>query len=127
MKLAGSDRTLLDVSGLDRLGVIEVAAATGQVGISYRTIGRDAPDFKAPFRLSRGDIVMIGPTGPLVEVNSRDPSRSKPANEPEEETPWYVLSREQIIWLVGAAALLTFVYVLGRVLRSRARRRLNSG
>ena len=71
-------------------------SSAGQAGISYRTVGRDAPDFRAPFRLSRGDILIVGSSGPLAEINSRDPSRSHPPNEPEEEMPWYMLSREQM-------------------------------
>jgi hypothetical protein len=30
-------------------------------------------------------------------------------------------------WLIGAAALLLVIYVIGRVLRARARRRIKSG
>ena len=127
LKLASGDRTLLDIGGLDRIGVIEVVSAAGQAGISYRTVGRDPPEFRVPFRLSRGDIAVVGSTGLLLEIDSRDPARSRPANEPEEEVPWYTLSREHMIWLGGAAALLIFVYGLGRVLRARARRRLSSG
>jgi hypothetical protein len=126
LKLVDSDRTLFDVSGLDRIGVIELASAAGQVGITYRTVGRDAPDFKVPFRLSRGDIVVVGSTGLLAEIDSRDPSRSRPAYDPGDRSPWYELSRLQTTWLIGTAALLIFVYVIGRVLRARARRRIKS-
>ena len=128
MKLVNSDRTLLDVSGLDRIGVIELASAAGQAGITYRTVGRDAPDFKVPFRLSRGDIVVVGSSGLLAEIDSRDPSRSRPRNEPEERgCRGTTLSRLQMTWLSGAAALLIVIYVIGRVLRARARRRIKSG
>ena len=127
LKLAHSDRTLFDVSGLDRIGVIELASAAGQVGITYRTVGRDAPDFKVPFRLSRGDIVIVGATGLLAEIDSRDPSRSRPPYDPEAGAPWYDLSRLQMTWLVGAVAFLFFIYVIGRVLRARARRRIKPG
>jgi hypothetical protein len=123
LTLKSSSQTLFDVSGLDRIGVLELASAAGQSGISYRTVGREAPDFKVPLHLSRGDIVVVSSAGSLVEIDSRDPSRSKPASEPEEPTPWYLLSREQMIWLGGAIALLAFVAILGRALRARARRR----
>jgi len=123
LTLKSSSQTLFDVSGLDKIGVLELASAAGQNGISYRTVGREAPDFKVPFHLSRGDIVVVSSAGSLVEIDSRDPSRSKPASEPEEPTPWYLLSREQMIWLGGAAALLVFIAILGRALRARARRR----
>ena len=107
MKLVSSDRTLFDVSGLDRIGVIELASSAGQAGITYRTVGRDAPDFKVPFRLSRGDIVVVGSSGPLAEIDSRDPSRSRPPIRTRGgRRRGTMLSRVQMTWLIGAAALL---------------------
>jgi hypothetical protein len=124
LTLSGEGKALLDVSGLDRLGVLEIASAGGLQGISYRTVGREAPAFTAPFRLSRGDVVIVGGTGPIAEVDTRDPSHSKPANEPDDAAPWYELSREQWMWVGGAVAFLIALSFFGRWLRARARRRL---
>jgi hypothetical protein len=126
LTVAGNGRTLLDVSGLDRIGVLEIANAGGQQGIAYLTIGHQPPSFSTPFRLSRGDVVIVGNSGKLAEIDTRDPAHGNPASEPDDAMPWYVLSRERWLWLAGGAALLVALALLGRWLRARARRRLSA-
>ncbi|MDB5875507.1 MAG: cellulose synthase [Ramlibacter sp.] len=70
----GSDRPLLDVSGLNRAGLLEVAQLGRDAGASYRTLGRDAPVLDRPLQLSSGNVAVIGMTGLRAELNTIDPA-----------------------------------------------------
>jgi hypothetical protein len=60
---------VLDVSGLDDIGVLDVVRAGEIAGVAYATVGRDAPAFEKPIRLGRGDVAIVGPAGVLAEVS----------------------------------------------------------
>jgi hypothetical protein len=70
----GSERPLLDVSGLNRAGLLEVARSGGELGAIYRTLGRDAPAMGQAMQLSAGNIAVIGVNGLRAEINTLDPS-----------------------------------------------------
>lgn len=60
---------VLDISGLDDIGVLDVVRAGEVAGVAYATVGREAPAFEKPIRLGRGDVAIVGPTGVLAEVS----------------------------------------------------------
>jgi hypothetical protein len=60
---------ILDISGLDEIGVVDVVKAGEQHGIAYATVGQRAPAFEKPIRLGRGDVAVVGATGVLAEVS----------------------------------------------------------
>jgi hypothetical protein len=70
----GSERPLLDVSGLNRAGLLEVSRAGGELGAIYRTLGRDAPLLGQVMQLSAGNVAVIGANGLRAELNTIDPS-----------------------------------------------------
>jgi hypothetical protein len=71
---SGTERPLLDVSGLNRAGLLEVAKVGRDAGAIYRTLGRDAPVLDKPMKLSAGNIAVIGANGLRTEINTIDPS-----------------------------------------------------
>lgn len=60
---------ILDVSGLDDIGVVDVVKAGEQHGVAYATVGQRAPILEKPIRLGRGDVAVVGATGVLAEVS----------------------------------------------------------
>jgi hypothetical protein len=70
----GSDRPLLDVSGLNRPGLLEVVKQGGNSGAVYRTLGREGPAPDKPLQLSQGNVAVIGMNGLRAEINTWDPT-----------------------------------------------------
>jgi hypothetical protein len=91
------DSIYFDVSGLDRIGVAQVLTAGSASGVWWQTIGAMAPNFDQPFRLARGDVALVGNSGPLVEIDSNDPAGSRMVVESSDETPFYHPPMERVI------------------------------
>ncbi len=73
--LAGTkDHPLLDVRGLNRVGVIEVTGTGNDIGAVYRSLGSQPPSMEKPIQLSGGNLAIMGNNGLRTEVNTRDPS-----------------------------------------------------
>jgi hypothetical protein len=70
----GSDRPLLDVGGLPRAGVLEVAKQGSWSGALYRTLGREGPAPDRALQLSQGNIAVIAASGLRAEINTWDPT-----------------------------------------------------
>jgi hypothetical protein len=62
-------KVFYDVSGLDRVAVLQAVTDAKQPGISYQSVG-NPPQFVEPFRLPQGDIAVLGSTGVLAAMNS---------------------------------------------------------
>lgn len=115
--LAGSgDKPLVDVSGLNRVGLLEVTKVGNDTGASYRTLGKEAPPMDKPMQLSDGNVAIIGASGLRSEVNTVDPSGQGRLREARpsffERTYW---------WLLPALVIAFFIALL--VYASRVRRR----
>jgi hypothetical protein len=81
LHVAGGERPLLDVSGLNRAGILEVTRIGRDAGAIYRTLGREAPPMDSRMQLSGGNIAVIGMNGLRAEVNTLDPSGEGMARE----------------------------------------------
>lgn len=112
------ERPLLDVTGLNRAGLLEVTRMGRDSGAIYRTLGRDAPPIDRPMRLSGGNIAVIGMTGLRAELNTVDPSGQGMARESRpsltERGYWWLLP---LVVAAFVGALLVHAY--------RVRRRRN--
>lgn len=118
--LAGSgDKPLIDVTGLNRIGLLEVTQVGGETGASYRTLGQDAPAMDKPMQLSDGNVALIGANGLRSEVNTVDPTGQGRLREARpsffERTYW---------WLLPILVVAFFIALL--VYASRVRRRKNA-
>jgi hypothetical protein len=113
----GSERPLLDVSGLNRAGLLEVSRVGGELGAIYRTLGREAPPMARTMQLSAGNVAVIGASGLRAEINTLDPSGQGLGRTPH---PSFA-SRAQ--WWVASLAALVVIAVLAaqgwRILRRR--------
>lgn len=69
---AGKGAAQLDVGGVDRLATAEVVTAAGQPGIAFQNIGAQAPKLLAAFRLGRGNLALLGDSGPVLQLESED-------------------------------------------------------
>lgn len=115
--LAGTkDRPLLDVRGLNRVGVIEVHGSGDDLGAVYRTMGQQPPSMEKPIQLSSGNLAIMGNNGLRTEVNTRDPSGQ---GIMKEAAPG--LFERGYWWLLPIVLLALFVGLL--VFASRMRRR----
>ena len=118
--LPGSgDKPLVDVSGLNQVGLLEVTKVGNDTGASYRTLGTEAPAMDKPMQLSDGNVAIIGPTGLRSEVNTVDPTGQGRLREARpsffERTYW---------WLLPILVIAFFIALL--VYASRVRRRKNA-
>ena len=115
--LAGTkDRPLLDVRGLNRVGIIEVHGSGNDMGAVYRTLGPQAPSMEKPIQLSGGNLAIMGNNGLRTEVNTRDPSGQ---GVMKETAPG--LFDRGYWWLMPIVLVALFVALL--VFASRMRRR----
>jgi hypothetical protein len=110
------DKPLVDVTGLDRIGLLEVTKVGSDTGASYRTLGKDAPAMDKPMQLSDGNVAIIGAQGLRSEVNTVDPTGQGRLREARpsffERTYW---------WLLPILVVAFFIALL--VYASRVRRR----
>ncbi len=120
LMIAGSgDKPLVDVTGLDRIGLLEVTKVGNDTGASYRTLGKEAPAMDKPMSLSDGNVALIGANGLRSEVNTVDPTGQGRLREARpsffERTYW---------WLLPIVVVAFFIALL--VYASRVRRRKNA-
>ena len=93
-----SGKMLADVSGLNRLGVIEAVRADSVSGIVYRTVGDTAPILPASLQLSRGDVAIVDGSGScassirVIRAKSSTPMTARP-----------VVHAERVRWGIPAA------------------------
>jgi hypothetical protein len=115
--LAGTkDRPLLDVRGLNRVGMLEVVGSGDNIGAVYRTLGQQPPSMEKPIMLSGGNLAIMGNNGLRTEVNTRDPSGQGIMKEAQPG-----LFERGYWWLLPIVLLALFVGLL--VFASRMRRR----
>ncbi|NML45226.1 hypothetical protein HHL11_15840 [Ramlibacter sp. G-1-2-2] len=117
--LAGSkDHPLLDVRGLNRVGVLEVFGKGDNVGAVYRTMGDQPPAMTKPIALSSGNLAIMGNNGLRTEVNTNDPSGQGIMKEARPG-----LFERGYWWLLPLVIVALFIGLL--VFASRMRRRNN--
>ncbi|TWO71609.1 hypothetical protein FN976_09550 [Caenimonas sedimenti] len=115
--LAGTkDRPLLDVRGLNRVGMLEVHGKGDNLGAVYRTLGAQPPSMEKPIMLSGGNLAIMGNAGLRTEVNTRDPSGQGTMKEAQ-----LGLFERGYWWTLPILAVALFVALL--VFASRMRRR----
>ncbi|WDZ96238.1 cellulose biosynthesis cyclic di-GMP-binding regulatory protein BcsB [Herbaspirillum sp. WKF16] len=111
-----SAKPMLDVSGFDRLGILEVAQAGGQQGVVWRSVGENKPVPAKPFSLSSGNVAAVAATGLLSEIDTNYSSgRDYVQDAPSITVP------DILWWVVPLSIIALFILLL--VLASRARRR----
>lgn len=117
--LAGTkDRPLLDVRGLDRVGMLEVHGTGDDIGAVYRSLGAQPPSMEKPIQLSGGNLAIMGNAGLRTEVNTRDPSGQGMMKDAQPG-----LFERGYWWLLPIVLIALFVGLL--VSASRMRRRKN--
>lgn len=112
----GKDQPLLDVRGLNRVGVIEVTGKGDDIGAVYRTLGQQPPSLEKPIQLSQGNLAVMGNNGLRTEVNTHDPSGQGMMKEAQPG-----LFERGYWWLMPIVLVALFVCLL--VFASRVRRR----
>ena len=117
MMTAMSDKLILDVSGLNKIGMIEVVKVGGDTGVIYRNVGSDQPLMEKPLLLAQGDVAIVGSNGLLREVNTADPSGHEVVKS--NESPW--LLARGYWWMLPIIGIVFMVALL--VFASRMRRR----
>lgn len=118
--LAGTkDRPLLDVRGLNRVGMLEVHGKGDNLGAVYRTLGDQPPSMEKPIQLGGGNLAIMGNAGLRTEVNTHDPSGQAAMKEAQPG-----LFERGYWWLLPIVVVALFVALL--VFASRMRRRNNA-
>ncbi|MEM5389108.1 cellulose synthase [Paraburkholderia phymatum] len=114
-----SGKMLVDVSGLDRVGVLEAVRSGSVPGIAYRTVGDTAAVLPASLKLSRGDVEIVDGSGTLRQFDTRNPGEVPKADAIQ--GPWFMHS--WVSWGIpaGLIGLLIVLLLIANVARRRTR------
>ena len=133
LQINGKRAAWLDVTGLKRLSTAEVVRSHGENGVLWYAIGAQgaAASNQAgstrptqPFLLNRGNLAIIGETGPLAWLDSSNPDASLPPGAGESALyEW----RRYVSWGVPLVGLALLAFVMLMIVAARARRKRNSG
>lgn len=112
-----SGKVLADVSGLNRVGVIEAVKSGSVSGIAYRTVGDTAAVLPASLQLSRGDVAIVDGSGTLRQFDTRHPGEVVDAEDAQ--GPWFM--QNWVRWGIPAAlvGLLIVLLLVANVARRR--------
>lgn len=102
---------MLDVDGLTHLSTIEVTKAFGQTGVLYHVIGKEIPKPQQSYRLTQGNLAVIGDHGVLMQIDKNDPSG---ADLIETSNPQSIFEKYMWVWVV-IAAIFIFALLAARV------------
>jgi hypothetical protein len=129
------DRKIANITGFNFIGLAEVVRVGDIVGIAYRKVGENAPESVPPFRLGRGDVAVIGPQGPIAEIERNEPARGSAPNGlpyvgdwlrwlPQFDSGNSVIQRS-LSWgvplFIGAIVVIVVIILLAGVARRRSR------
>lgn len=114
-----SGKMLADVSGLSRVGVVEVVKSGSVPGIVYRTVGDIPAVLPASLHLSRGDVAIVDGSGTLREFDARHPGEV--INAEDMDGPWF--RRSWLHWGIpaGLVGLLVVLLLIANISRRRNR------
>jgi hypothetical protein len=112
-----SGNVLADLSGLDKLGVIEVVRAGGAPGVVYRTLGADAPVLPATLASLHGDVALVDASGVLKQFDTQHEG-AVPAID--DQRSWFI--RHWISWVLPTVAIILLLLLLAaaRIARRHA-------
>ncbi|WP_244143480.1 cellulose biosynthesis cyclic di-GMP-binding regulatory protein BcsB [Paraburkholderia sacchari] len=111
--------TLMDVSGLAKLGVIEVVRSGSTPGVLYRSVGAP-PELPASLQYLQGDVAIVAGSGVLKQFDTQYAGGVPPLDD---QRAW--LTRHWAGWgvpTISIVALLALIFGAGFA-RSRARAR----
>ena len=120
LTVAGKTATWLDISGLENLSTAEVVRGNGQDGLLWHTLGQHPGKLDAPFVLNRGNVAVIGATGPIAWIDSANPDASHPPGAGESA---FFEWRRYVSWSVPAISVALLVLILVLILARRVNRR----
>ncbi|MFC7286551.1 hypothetical protein ACFQPC_00750 [Herminiimonas glaciei] len=118
--LNGAEKTpILQLKGLDRVGVAEVTEVNGQTGIRYYTVGKNMPALTGAFRLAHGNLAVMTDAGTVVQIDKNDPTDSRFAKEDNPQSLW----QRHMEWWLAAIAVIIFILISARVAQVRRNKR----
>jgi hypothetical protein len=133
---------IVDISGLDDIGVVDIVRAGEQHGVAYATVGQRPPVFEKPIRLGRGEVAVVGASGVLAEVSASGTLETGAAREgllpsatdigawlPEGLQPMVqaLPSSTPLGWGVPLATLAVLLFIVLLVRAAVARRKARKG
>jgi hypothetical protein len=130
-----ANRKIANVSGFNFIGVAEVVRVGDIVGIVYRKVGDKAPEQVPPFRLGHGDVAVIGPQGPVAEIDKSETAESPSSTSAISIADWLKwlpqfksdnpVIQQSLNWgvpiFIGAVLILAAIILVAGAARRRAR------
>lgn len=118
--LNGAEKTpILQLKGLDRVGIAEVTEINGQSGIRFYSVGKNMPALTSSFRLAHGNLAVITDAGPVIQIDKNDPTDSRFAKEDNPQSLW----QRHMEWWLAAIAVVIFILISARVAQVRRNKR----
>ncbi|RQO34032.1 hypothetical protein DBR37_13010 [Herminiimonas sp. KBW02] len=116
-------KPILQLKGLDRIGVAEVVEVNGQSGIRFYSVGKNMPVLSSSFRLAHGNLAVITDAGPVLQIDKNDPTDSRFAKEDNPQSIW----QRHMEWWLAAIAVIIFILISARVAQVRRNKRKAAG
>lgn len=118
-------KVIYDVSGLNKVAVLQVETGNGHPGLVYQNVG-EGPQFNKTFNLSYGDTAILGDEGILAVVNN-DGKLTSPnengiiANEDStySNRGWIWFLTQNISWISALVVVFAFLILIWRAKYSR--------
>lgn len=114
---SNDNKVFLDVTGLNSIGIIEVAKVGGETGVTYRGVGTQPPNMTKAMLLAEGNVAVVGSNGLISEINTADPGGRSAKGDPYRA--WMLTAGYW--WWVPVLVVVFIVSLL--VFASRTRRR----
>ncbi|MGU7770242.1 hypothetical protein ACV229_08660 [Burkholderia sp. MR1-5-21] len=121
LQIGNKEVRWLDVTGLQRLSTVEVVHGDGQDGMLWHALGEPPADWGTSFLLNRGNLALIGPSGPVMWFDSSHPDSRLPPDA-DGEGSFHAWQR-YVTWGVPLAAVATLAFVAIGIRAWRARRK----
>jgi hypothetical protein len=131
---------IVDISGLDDIGVVDIVRAGEQHGVAYATVGQRPPVFEKPIRLGRGEVAVVGAAGVLAEVSASGTVETGAAREgllPSDIGAWLPEGLQPMVqalptstplgWGVPLATLAVLLFIVLLIRAAVARRKARKG
>jgi len=111
-----TDRQLLDIRGLTRVGAASVEHVDGRPGVVYHTVVEDVSRYDRPFQLMNGNFALIGQEGLIAQFDTRSNMDRRLLEEVKE--PWF---NRYFWWSIPVVVIAMFLALLFAASRYRRR------
>jgi hypothetical protein len=127
LRIGGKNTPWINIAGLEKLSAAELITSSGHEGVYWQSLGDSNENIDPHFVLNKGNLVIIGPKGPIAWIDSNHPDAGE-ARAPG-SVPFYEW-RQYMQWTVPMVGVLllgiVFLLIVARRMANK-RKSKNQG